>query len=74
MTDNLRTQIGKAIIKAYDEDPNVAGDYDPDLCYRAADEVIAVLMSRLTGQHFRAVFHPNIVGPARFVSNGEIYE
>ncbi len=46
---SLRTEIGKAIVKAFNEDTHHVMDFDPDTCYRAADEVVALLMSRLTG-------------------------
>lgn len=68
---NLRTDIAKAIMRTFDNE-NI--DYDPDMLHRAADEVIADLMSKLTGQHFKAVHHPTIVGPAKFESDGYIYE
>lgn len=72
---SLRKEIGLAIVKAFNrthEKHNI--NFDPDTCYEAADEVIAVLMSRLTGQHFEAKFHPSIIEPAQFISDGEIYE
>jgi len=71
---SLRTEIGKAIVKAFNEDTHHVMDFDPDTCYRAADEVVALLMSRLTGQRFEAVFHPRVIGPAKFESDGEIYD
>lgn len=63
-----RDKIGRAIVKAFEDDYLQHGtSYDPDTCYRAADEVIAVLLSELTGEPMVARFHPLIIGPAEFV-------
>jgi len=77
----LREDIRQAIMKGIDEDDRPIADgevtmkdvLDPDTCGRVADEVVAVLMSKLTGQHFETRFHKTIIGPASFVY-GEIYE
>jgi len=79
---SLREDIRQAIMKGIDEDdrpnpenlPTMKDTLDPDTCGRCADEVVAMLMSKLTGQHFETKFHPRIIGPAQFVSDGEIYE
>lgn len=66
MTD-LRTEIGLAILKAFERTYSKYNvNYDPDTCYEAADEVIALLMSNLTGETYVAIFSKTTIGPARF--------
>lgn len=67
--DDIRTQIGKAILKAFEEDYQRFGhdaNYDPDTCYRAADHVIALMASKLFDVDVVAMHNPKIIGPARF--------
>lgn len=74
----LRDDIAKAIIKGFEEDvrPGEAESmaFDPDTCWRAADEVVAMLMSKLTGQLFEAEFSKHVIGAARFVTDGQVYD
>jgi hypothetical protein len=79
--NSLREEIRLAIMKGIDDDDRINPEggvtmkdcLDPDTCGMCADEVIAVLMSALTGQHFKTKFHPSILGRAEFVSDGQIY-
>lgn len=79
---SLREDIRLAIMKGIDEDDRSNPEglttmkdcLDPDTCGRCADEVIAVLMSKLTGQHFNAIFNRNVIAPAQFTSDGFIYD
>ena len=38
------------------------------------DEVIAIIMSNLSGQHFKTKFHPSIIGAAEIYSDGILYD
>lgn len=70
----LRRRIAQAIIRAFDRHyqegkaapmaPATVGNYDPDTCYEAADEVIAELVGEMTGEDFVAVRGP-VIGPAK---------
>lgn len=71
--DNLRIRMAKAVMKSLDIDHEMGENYDPDMCYRTADRVTAEILSELTGYHYKAEFHPNIIGPAQFVHDGEYY-
>lgn len=80
---SLRKDIADAIMRGIDSD-NRPKEYeneatmrdvlDPDTCYMAADEVIATLMSKLSGQHFRAEKPNGVIGAASIVSDGIIYD
>jgi hypothetical protein len=64
---NLRLDIAEAIVRAFErtyDEHHIS--YDPDTCYEAADEVIAVLTTKFTGQETEAVFPRPLIGPARF--------
>jgi hypothetical protein len=68
----IRNDIAKAIIRGLDKhDPDL--NYDPDAIHRVADEVVAMLMSQLTGHNWTPEFHARLVGPAVFKSDGELY-
>lgn len=79
---SLRKDIADAIIRGIDNDPRSVTEgeivmrdcLDPDTCYMAADEVIATLMSKLTGQHFTTEKPKGFLGPAKFTSDGIIYD
>jgi hypothetical protein len=57
---SLRDRIGKVILEAFERsywesrhessDPSEHLNYDPDVCWRAADSVVAVIVEALTGQ------------------------
>ena len=71
-TKPLRERLGLAIFKAFEADYQAHGtNFDPDTCYRAADEVIALLVGELVNDTVTAKFHPSIIGPAEFVFAGE---
>lgn len=62
----LRTEIGRAIVKAFNRTYDKHGcDFDPDTCYEAADEVIAMLASNLLDQPVE-IERPVNIGPASF--------
>lgn len=65
--------MAKAVMTSLDEDHGYGDNYDPDACYRTADRVAAEILSELTGYHYKAEFHPTIIGPARFTNDGEYY-
>lgn len=64
----IRKKLGLAILKAFQRTYDKHGiDYDPDTCYEAADEVIALVLRELTGRPFEAKFDKHVIGPAVFV-------
>lgn len=72
---NLRNEIAKTIMRGIEKHEHESmQNYDPDAMHRIADEVVAMLMTKLTGHHWKAQFHPTLVGPANFTNDGELYE
>lgn len=64
--DRLRTDIRLAIVRAFERTFKDHGcDYDPDTCGEAADEVIALLVSRLLGVQVERL-------PSKVVGNGTL--
>lgn len=66
MSDEIRSKIGEAILNRFEITYQVHGvNYDPDTCWEAADDIIAVLVSELTDQK-ATISKSNILGPKTF--------
>lgn len=67
----MRNEIGKAIASIFEDRYKQYGpesdNYNPDTCYAAADAVVALLLSKVTGDGYEPIWDGQIIGPAKFV-------
>lgn len=60
---DLRDKIGKAMLRRFEHAyQTYSENYNPDTVWDAADEVVAELVSELTGQTATVKRHPRIIG------------
>ena len=69
---SLRDEVAQTILARFKETYEKHGvDYDPDTCHEAADDVCALLASRMLGRKVIPIRIPNVIGTVGFQIDNE---